>query len=68
MNRGASVLIAFMTVVLTSCTGGPRYARPSVPTAPSYKEADGWKTAQPSDQLQRGAWWEIFGDPQLNAL
>jgi NodT family efflux transporter outer membrane factor (OMF) lipoprotein len=41
-----------------------------VPTAPAdaFKEVDGWKTAQPSDQLQRGAWWEMFGDSQLNAL
>jgi outer membrane protein TolC len=40
-----------------------------VPTAPAdtFKETDGWKPAQPSDQL-RGKWWEIFGDPQLNAL
>src|SRR5262245_39555763 len=28
----------------------------------------GWKVAQPSDQVPRGHWWEIFGDPQLNAL
>jgi NodT family efflux transporter outer membrane factor (OMF) lipoprotein len=34
----------------------------------SFKESDGWKTAQPSDQTLRGNWWEIFGDPQLNAL
>ena len=70
MKRAACVLIAFMAVVLTSCTVGPKYARPTVPTAPAdtYKEIDGWKTAQPSDQLQRGAWWEIFGDPQLSAL
>ncbi len=34
----------------------------------AFKEMDGWKTADPSDQLQRGAWWEIFGDEQLNAL
>jgi NodT family efflux transporter outer membrane factor (OMF) lipoprotein len=34
----------------------------------SFKESDGWKTAQPSDQALRGNWWEIFGDPQLNAL
>ena len=27
-----------------------------------------WKTAQPSDQIARGKWWEIFQDPQLNAL
>jgi NodT family efflux transporter outer membrane factor (OMF) lipoprotein len=27
-----------------------------------------WKTAQPSDQNLGGNWWEIFQDPQLNAL
>jgi NodT family efflux transporter outer membrane factor (OMF) lipoprotein len=57
-------------MLLAGCMVGPRYARPSVPTAPTdqYKEADGWKTAQPGDQLQRGPWWEMFGDAQLNAL
>ncbi len=70
MKRAACVFIAFMAIVLTGCMVGPKYARPSVPTAPTdtFKEIDGWKTAQPSDQLQRAAWWEIFGDPQLNAL
>jgi NodT family efflux transporter outer membrane factor (OMF) lipoprotein len=57
-------------MLLAGCTVGPKYARPSVPTAPAdaFKEVGGWKTAQPSDQLQRGAWWEMFGDSQLNAL
>jgi NodT family efflux transporter outer membrane factor (OMF) lipoprotein len=27
-----------------------------------------WKTAQPNDQNVSGNWWEIFQDPQLNAL
>jgi NodT family efflux transporter outer membrane factor (OMF) lipoprotein len=26
------------------------------------------KAAEPGDQLPRGKWWEIYGDPQLNAL
>src|SRR3984885_6305534 len=55
---------------------GPKYVKPTVPVAPgfkeqppeSFKESDGWKTAQPHDQALRGNWWEIFGDPQLNAL
>jgi NodT family efflux transporter outer membrane factor (OMF) lipoprotein len=34
----------------------------------SYKQSDGWKPAQPSDQALRGNWWEVFGDPQLNTL
>jgi NodT family efflux transporter outer membrane factor (OMF) lipoprotein len=47
-----------------------------VPQSPIFKEAppdgsrlaDEWKTAQPQDQELRGKWWEMFGDPELNAL
>jgi NodT family efflux transporter outer membrane factor (OMF) lipoprotein len=39
-----------------------------VPAPPAYKEICNWKTAQPSDQNLGGHWWEIFQDPQLNAL
>jgi NodT family efflux transporter outer membrane factor (OMF) lipoprotein len=52
-----------------ACAVGPRYSRPSAPVPPAYKEEPpGWKTAQPNDQIGRGKWWEIFGDPQLNSL
>jgi NodT family efflux transporter outer membrane factor (OMF) lipoprotein len=34
----------------------------------SLKENGVWKPAQPRDQAIRGNWWEVFGDPQLNAL
>ena len=34
----------------------------------AYKENANWKPAQPSDATQKGKWWEIFQDPQLNAL
>jgi outer membrane protein TolC len=55
---------------------GPKYHRASVDTPPAYKEltppdlqdTDGWKVAQPKDDALRGKWWEIFNDPQLNAL
>jgi NodT family efflux transporter outer membrane factor (OMF) lipoprotein len=63
-------------VVLSGCMVGPNYSRPSVPMAPAFKEAppasfkgdDGWKVSQPSDAQLKGNWWELFGDPQLNAL
>jgi outer membrane protein TolC len=57
-----------------ACTIGPKYARPTVAAPPAYKELTPtgpqgeWKTAQPHDQSVRDKWWEIFGDPQLNAL
>ncbi len=65
----ASLLLLTLTL-LVGCAVGPRYAKPTVPTAPTdtFKEVDGWKTAQPSDQINRGKWWEVFGDPKLNAL
>jgi len=56
-------------VLLSGCEVGPRYARPSVPAPPAYKElpAD-WTTAQPSDAVARGKWWVIFQDTKLNEL
>jgi NodT family efflux transporter outer membrane factor (OMF) lipoprotein len=70
MKRFTLILGAFSMMLLAGCTVGPKYARPNAATAPvdAFKETDGWKPAQPSDQLLRGKWWEIFADPQLNAL
>ena len=72
----AFAIICFISLFLSGCMVGPKYVKPTAPMAPgfkeqppeSFKESDGWKTAQPHDQALRGNWWEIFGDPQLNAL
>ncbi|MFL6439191.1 MAG: efflux transporter outer membrane subunit [Terriglobales bacterium] len=63
-------ILALSLIMIEGCTVGPKYAKPTVPQPPtdSYKELNGWKTAQPNDQALKGKWWEIFGDPQLNAL
>jgi NodT family efflux transporter outer membrane factor (OMF) lipoprotein len=47
---------------------GPDYVRPSVDAPATYKGMEGWKPAEPHDQLARGKWWEIFGDRDLDAL
>src|SRR5579864_3350988 len=55
----------------SSCTIGPQYRRPVAQAPAALKELAGndqWKMATPSDALLKGKWWEIFGDPQLNAL
>jgi NodT family efflux transporter outer membrane factor (OMF) lipoprotein len=72
----ALISVCFFGLLLSGCMVGPKYVKPSVATAPafkeqppeSFKEVDGWKPAQPGDQALRGKWWETFGDPQLNAL
>jgi len=50
------------------CTVGPDYVRPAASTPPAFKEAEGWKVAQPRDNLPRDKWWEVFNDPVLNDL
>jgi NodT family efflux transporter outer membrane factor (OMF) lipoprotein len=51
------------------CTVGPDYKRPAAAVPASYKEApDGWKVAQPADRQNRGDWWTVFNDAQLNDL
>ena len=54
----------------SACMVGPKYQRPPAPAPAAYKEPppSGWKDAQPTDGVIRGKWWEIYNDPQLNAL
>jgi NodT family efflux transporter outer membrane factor (OMF) lipoprotein len=61
-------LLFASAMALAGCMVGPNYTKPPAPVPPVFKEGQGWKTAQPGDQALRGNWWEIFGDPQLNAL
>jgi NodT family efflux transporter outer membrane factor (OMF) lipoprotein len=69
-RRGGLTLATVVGVLtlLTACTVGPDYVRPTILAPAAYKEMNGWKVAQPKDDVIRGAWWEIFADPQLNAL
>ena len=62
--------VAALAVIGAGCMKGPNYQKPAVAVPQTFKEAppEGWKEAQPSDGELRGNWWEIFGDPALNAL
>src|SRR6201997_956403 len=73
-----AITSALAILLLTGCRVGPKYqVPPATAQAPpvSYKESptqfpdsDGWKVAQPQDAMLRGKWWEIYNDPELNAL
>jgi NodT family efflux transporter outer membrane factor (OMF) lipoprotein len=66
---------ALLCSVLAGCNVGPKYIPPAA-TAPAafkesfeqFKESDGWAVAQPQDATLRGKWWEIYNEPELNAL
>ncbi len=68
VHGARTVAVAIATATLAACTVGPEYVRPDAETPPAYKEADGWKQAQPSDHVLRGDWWEAFNDPLLSEL
>jgi len=69
-------LCAVLLPGLMGCNVGPKYVRPEVLAPPAFKEvghqnaSDGttWKPAQPQDAARRGKWWEIYQEPELNAL
>src|SRR5271170_6066446 len=69
---------ALAALFFVGCTVGPKYHTPTAtvqqPPA-AYKElptqvpaAEAWKVAQPQDAMLHGKWWEIYNDPELNAL
>ncbi|RON52583.1 efflux transporter outer membrane subunit [Pseudomonas frederiksbergensis] len=69
MARGSRLLsLALCVAMLSACAVGPDYQRPHTAEPAQYKEAEGWRQASPSDSLARGAWWELYGDQQLNSL
>jgi NodT family efflux transporter outer membrane factor (OMF) lipoprotein len=68
VRRAVFPILSLGLLLIGGCSVGPKYSKPTTQIPPSYKENANWKTAQPSDQAQKGNWWEIFQDPQLNAL
>ncbi|HLZ96312.1 MAG TPA: efflux transporter outer membrane subunit [Steroidobacteraceae bacterium] len=69
MNGSLAGTTLLLIGALTGCSFAPAYQIPdSAPAASAYKESGDWKPAQPLDSQNRGAWWTLFQDPQLDAL
>ena len=67
--KRAPICVGIASVLsIAGCAVGPKYHRPAAQVPPAYKEVGDWKPAQPNEQSLGGNWWEIFQDPQLNAL
>lgn len=64
--------------LLSGCQVGPKYNKPATPAPPAYKESapaaysssppGTWQPARPQDATLKGKWWEMFKEPELNAL
>lgn len=44
----------------------PKYEKPTVATSQNWQTPAPWHEAVPLDSLPKGAWWEFFGDAELN--
>ncbi|MBN9513045.1 MAG: efflux transporter outer membrane subunit [Alphaproteobacteria bacterium] len=74
MRRIAALLPA---ILVSGCLVGPDYVRPPPATkpTPAYKESEPvtgaaavFQPAQPRDGVDRGPWWQVYGDPTLDSL
>jgi NodT family efflux transporter outer membrane factor (OMF) lipoprotein len=79
IKKGQIVLLTAVVMIMLlamGCVVGPKYVRPPVQTPPAYKEVsqataatpESWRTSQPKDGTDRGKWWKVFSDPQLDQL
>jgi NodT family efflux transporter outer membrane factor (OMF) lipoprotein len=60
-------VIGVAAILISGCTVGPDYTRPTAPVPAQYKEA-GWKIGEPLDAIDRGVWWSVYNDPVLDGL
>ncbi len=83
LRRAAGISALCAAAALSGCKPvGPNYQRPAYQAPSLYKETGassvsvpppnpaggGWTTANPSDGMLKGNWWEVYNDPQLNRL
>jgi len=61
-----AVLLA--AVALAGCAVGPNYHRPAAADPQRFKEAEGWKPAEPREAASGSDWWSIYGDTTLDEL
>jgi NodT family efflux transporter outer membrane factor (OMF) lipoprotein len=68
-GRVSSPVVASLALALGGCSPvGMDYFRPAAIVPAHYKEFKGWKLATPRDDLAKGDWWRIYGDPELDRL
>lgn len=66
VRRGAA--LAVMLPLGGCLMVGPDYTRPVAIVSAQYKEFKGWKPALARDDEEKGRWWTVLRDPELNRL
>lgn len=62
------VAVSSAAAMLSGCTVGPNYQRPSAPVPAKWEVAEPWRESTPKDAVPKGEWWSVFHDDDLNTL
>ena len=63
--RATAVTLA---ALLGGCAVGPDYVKPTLDMPAAWKTEAPWREIAPDDAAAKGAWWQRFGDVQLDQL
>jgi NodT family efflux transporter outer membrane factor (OMF) lipoprotein len=66
--RSSLAALVAAAALLSACAVGPDYVRPTLAVPAAWKESGDWKPADPRPAASGLAWWEAWGDPELNGL
>jgi len=68
MRQLVQSLLLFAALASAGCAVGPNYHRPTAADPAKFKEAEGWKPAEPREAASGTDWWSIYGDATLDSL
>jgi len=71
LRQGIAGAALFSGLLASGCKVGPNYRAPSMPAPPAFSDNGrngSWTPAQPADAKDRGAWWQVYNDAELDDL
>jgi len=69
MRIGPLLIIGALAASLAACSLAPDYHRPKMEIPKNYKESAGsWLPLKQAAMPDKGAWWKVYNDEDLNAL
>src|SRR5437899_4040447 len=66
--RSRDSLFVIALLLLTGCTLGPKYKRPTVAVPDTFRGLAPDADSQSAASFGEEKWWDVFQDPQLQAL
>jgi outer membrane protein, multidrug efflux system len=66
--RLATSAVIVSAFALGGCTVGPNYKKPDATVAAHWDVEQPWRESAPKDAFDKGDWWKVFNDDDLNTF